>query len=648
MSNRINRKHLFWFLPVAALVISVLLLQGVLSRKQTSFREISPYEGVLDITEEDFSDEVVNVQNNWDFYPGALYDSADFASGNVGEKEVPEVSSSDFSYGTYRLLIRAQPNQYYTICGFSVDYATRVFVNGSEVASFGKVADTPEASEPQVGYMTLPLFSGENGEIEIIYQYANYVHREGGFIQPTYLSTPQNMENFKAGNDLVSLSVSGGLLLLMLYFLLSAAVQRKPEFLCLAFCCLLMGLRDQNFYNIHLLAPNFSWYIKYRVFILVVMLLPVSILLLLKSMYSKATKQWPLYAYLSMVFIASILILVIPTQDVVLVSTTVYYISIPYLLYLLIGVALYYWKQRHLNSADVLTLTGFFVMLGALLYEAFLTGRSAEVTHYGAAAFGMLGFVLFTSIAVSLRAQAREVAFAESRSRSNMLERMNRMNMDFLHKVAHELKTPLTVISGYAQLTGIQLAANNLSSETPENLKTIQQEAQRLANMVTRLMEYSYGPKRDLTFSRIHVQELLNSVEAIAAPMCMKNNTLVEIVCSDCSDIHGNFEMLLQIFINLVVNANKHTRDGTITVSASDAESPQNVVFRVSDTGSSIADEHLPHIFEEGYSASGSSGLGLVICKEAVEAHNGRIWVEKTDEKGTVFSFTIPKEGEEG
>ena len=144
------------------------------------------------------------------------------------------------------------------------------------------------------------------------------------------------------------------------------------------------------------------------------------------------------------------------------------------------------------------------------------------------------------------------------------------------------------------------------------------------------------------------MQELLNSVETIAAPMCMKNNTLVEIDCSDCSDIHGNFEMLLQIFINLVVNANKHTKDGTITVSASDAESPQYVVFRVSDTGSGIADEHLPHIFEEGYSASGSSGLGLVICKEAVEAHNGRIWVEKTDEKGTVFSFTIPKEGEEG
>ena len=58
------------------------------------------------------------------------------------------------------------------------------------------------------------------------------------------------------------------------------------------------------------------------------------------------------------------------------------------------------------------------------------------------------------------------------------------MNMDFLHQIAHELKTPLTVISGYAQLTGLQIAANHVSSEIPGNLKTIQQEAIRLADMI--------------------------------------------------------------------------------------------------------------------------------------------------------------------
>ena len=94
---------------------------------------------------------------------------------------------------------------------------------------------------------------------------------------------------------------------------------------------------------------------------------------------------------------------------------------------------------------------------------------------------------------ISLQARAQEVALAESRSRSELLERMNAMNLDFLHQVAHELKTPLTVISGYAQLTGMQMSTGHISSETPENLKVIRSEAQRLSDMVTKLMEYSYG-----------------------------------------------------------------------------------------------------------------------------------------------------------
>lgn len=183
--------------------------------------------GVLDITAVDCTQEVLNIQNNWDFYPNELYTSEDFSSGTVKEKADEEVSASDFAYGTYRLLIRAKPNQYYTICGFSIDYATRVFANGSEISTFGKVSDHAADSVPQVGYMTLPLFSGESGQIEVIYQYSNYVYREGGFIQPTYLSSPQNMEEFKAGNNLASLSVSGGLLLLMIYFLLNAVVRKK-------------------------------------------------------------------------------------------------------------------------------------------------------------------------------------------------------------------------------------------------------------------------------------------------------------------------------------------------------------------------------------------------------------------------------------
>ena len=92
------------------------------------------------------------------------------------------------------------------------------------------------------------------------------------------------------------------------------------------------------------------------------------------------------------------------------------------------------------------------------------------------------------------------------------------MNLEFLHRMAHELKTPLTVISGYAQLTGIQLAADQVDQETPENPKTIRQEARRLGDMVTRLMEYSYGRTSELRFERVDTADLLDRVRAIAAP----------------------------------------------------------------------------------------------------------------------------------
>ena len=70
-------------------------------------------------------------------------------------------------------------------------------------------------------------------------------------------------------------------------------------------------------------------------------------------------------------------------------------------------------------------LSGFFILLASLLYEAVLTGDSSEVTHYGTAAYGMLGFVFLNAAAINLQITEREAALIESRSRGEMLERMN-------------------------------------------------------------------------------------------------------------------------------------------------------------------------------------------------------------------------------
>ena len=224
-----------------------------------------------------------------------------------------------------------------------------------------------------------------------------------------------------------------------------------------------------------------------------------------------------------------------------------------------------------------------------------------------------------------------------------MLKRMNDMNLDFFHKVGHELKTPLTVISGYAQLTRLELSSGSVGSEASENLRTIQTEAMRLADMVTNLMNYSHGKEDMPVFTSIDVAALLSRVEAISTPVCAKNHNYIVIRSRECTAIYGNEEVLLQVFINLVINANRHTHDGTITFEASDTESREYVVFRVTDTGEGIAPELLPHVFEKGRSGDGGSGLGLSICREAVELHGGTISVEKTGPSGATFVFTVLK-----
>ena len=641
-AGRNPRSQLRRLLPAIAILLIILTVQLLYVRGQRAIRGLTPVEGVLDITREDLSREVVNIVNSWDHYPGALYTSADFSAGGAALTQAAGDGERDETrYGTYRLVIKAPPQRYYSLCSYSIDYCTLVFVNGVEAASFGTVADNAEASVPRIGYMTIPLYSGETGEIEIIYQYANFVHQDGGFIQPTYLSTPQNIEEFKAGNDLVSLSLSGGLLVLFLYFLLCAAVQQRLDLLALAICCLMMALRDQNFLVIHAMPPGTSWYLAYRIFMAVTAFLPGMVLLLLASMYPHTVKKIPILVFATTMAIAVVLIAVLPTIWLVTVCTVTWCCAAVYLAFLGWGVIRYYLRRKVIRAADVMTVSGFTVLIASILLEALFVNNSSFVTRYGVMPCGMLIFVLLIAVAISLQVQAQAAALIESRSRGELLERMNAMNLDFLHQVAHELKTPLTVISGYAQLTGLQIAANSTSSETLENLKTIQQEALRLSDMVTKLMDYSHGQKSEARFGTVEVAPLLDSVRAICTPMCLKNGNRVIIQNGICADVFGNNEMLLQIFINLTVNANRHTQNGVITISASDTESREYVVFRVEDTGSGIDKELLPHVFDKGYSGDGGSGLGLAICREAVEAHGGMLEVERTGPEGTVFAFTV-------
>lgn len=133
-------QKLRWLLLVVLVVLALQLLQGLFTLRSVPVQLLRVEDGWLDLQNQDAAAGLFQLEGSWDFYPEALYTSEDFAAGRTGQPAGEEVSPSDYAYGTHRLRIRATPGAYYALCGFSVDYATRVFVNGSEVAAFGNPA----------------------------------------------------------------------------------------------------------------------------------------------------------------------------------------------------------------------------------------------------------------------------------------------------------------------------------------------------------------------------------------------------------------------------------------------------------------------------------------------------------------------------
>ena len=332
---------------------------------------------------------------------------------------------------------------------------------------------------------------------------------------------------------------------------------------------------------------------------------------------------------------------ILPTQDIAPLSKIGYYLSMPFFLYLVAQLIRRFWRIRRFERDDVLVLLGYLLLFGSNVYEAVFGRIVTTITRHGAAPPYLLVFVFLIAGAISLKINRREQELSESRRQREVLTQLNRLKSEFLHQMAHELKTPLTVMSGYAQLTDWQLGTGAVGASAHEHMQTISSEAQRLSALVSRLIDLANGGSPDIEMGVIDAAQLLSGAADVCRPMLEKKHNRLESDSGDGIVLWGNPEMLLQVLINLTVNANRHTENGVIAYRITDEG--ERVCLRVSDTGSGIAPDLLPHIFEKGCSGDGGSGIGLTICADAMKIHHGSLEVEHTDADGTVFRLELPK-----
>jgi len=233
---------------------------------------------------------------------------------------------------------------------------------------------------------------------------------------------------------------------------------------------------------------------------------------------------------------------------------------------------------------------------------------------------------------------------------------------ELLRDIAHEIRTPLTILSG--NLEAVSEGVTQLDEET---LKSMSEEVSRLSALVASLRELDEAREgrgfdlEPVTPSSL-VQKAFLSVQGAAAKLGISVETWVE---EGLPLVRADPFRVQQVFSNLLSNALRYTpRGGSIRIEASCGKKVSHallrqaardaVVFSVKDSGPGIPDEDIPKVFERFFRgdrsrsrATGGSGLGLAIARSLVEGMGGTIWAEnRPEECGSVFSFTLPVEGD--
>lgn len=228
------------------------------------------------------------------------------------------------------------------------------------------------------------------------------------------------------------------------------------------------------------------------------------------------------------------------------------------------------------------------------------------------------------------------------------LKELEEYRKKFLDNVTHELKTPLTIISGYAQV--IKSSKFEDISLIEEGINHIESESNRLYRLVTELLELSEATSNHMgkRFEKINISEIIT---ALCTEMNIKAShykMYLECNLDENIFVFGDSDNLKECFINVIDNAIKYGTIGT-NISINYTKDEQNVYFIIKNKGKGIDKDKIEDIFKPFFRVDrqksrslGSNGLGLAITKSIIESHHGEINIESIKNDVTTVTLKIP------
>ena len=234
----------------------------------------------------------------------------------------------------------------------------------------------------------------------------------------------------------------------------------------------------------------------------------------------------------------------------------------------------------------------------------------------------------------------------------HMLEEMNETKDKLISMISHDLRSPFSSILGFLDLLSQKISEGSMD-DADRYLKALNRTARRAYDLVVDLVEWSrlqigkLQPHKSWFALYPVVEEVL---EVFDGKYTLKRQQIISNISRDC-EAYGDQDMIAAILRNLISNAIKFTPDeGTIKIEFTCLE--HGGEFRISDSGMGMPEKQLKDLFTNRHSGETTpgtnqekgSGLGLMICKDLVDLHNGTIRVESTEGKGTTFTVFLPKE----
>ncbi len=234
------------------------------------------------------------------------------------------------------------------------------------------------------------------------------------------------------------------------------------------------------------------------------------------------------------------------------------------------------------------------------------------------------------------------------------LRELNATKDKFFSIIAHDLRNPLNIVLGFSELLGENIREKNYDG-IEEYSSFIKNSAERAMELLNNLMEWSRSQTGMIKFKaeNIEIWTLVNEVVGLLKDNAGQKYISIKQEIPKDATVFADKAMFSTILRNLISNAIKFTHEGgKVLISA--RQHAKDMLISVADNGIGITKEILGKLFllKENISTPGTknekgTGLGLLLCKEFVEKHGGKIWAESEEGKGSVFYFTLPIQKQE-